>query len=233
MASYVAEGPFAGLEQRLRDRVTSTLVRRTYDKGNHLFSAGEDFAGLFWLRSGVTLSYNKHNGKRYEFAAPVYWGMWGAPAMLTRVHRSALQARSRCIVDWLPAREARTLADEPDFMKLVAKWTADDYARLLELLAVISINRSDERLLGYLRQVYTLARANPGDNARMQSDSGIAWPFTTVELAAFLALSRPHVSTILGRLNSEGRIRIDNRMLFIPEADEEPGAQDLRTGELR
>lgn len=227
MALHVAEGPFVGLEQRLKDRVSNALLRRTYEKGDHLYSAGEDFAGLFWLRSGVALSYNMHGGKRYEFAAPVYWGLWGAPAMLARTHNSALEARTRCVVDWLPPSETSALVDEPDFVKLVAKWTADDYAMLLELLAVISMNRSDDRLIGFLRRVYEVARANPDHGVRAPTETGIAWPFTTVELAAFLSLSRPHVSTILSRLSAEGKVRIEGRTLYMPDT---AGDKDRRPG---
>jgi len=216
MAMHVADGPFAGLERRLRERVDYALVRRTFDKGEHLYAAGNEYAGLFWLRSGVALAYNRR-GDRYEFAVPLHWGLWGAPSIITRKHNSALEARTRCVVDWLPPEATRALMEEAAFVRLVAKWTADDYAMLLDMLAVMSIGRSEDRLLGYLTRIHTFAVTNPDAMAGAQSGSGIAWPFTTVQLAAFLGLSRPHLSAILGRLNGDGRVRIADRQLYMPE----------------
>lgn len=216
MAFFVADTPFEGLDRRLRARVHKALVRRNYKKGDHLFLAGEDHRGLFWLRSGVALSYNGRGSAGYEFAAPVSWGLWGAPSILTGTHNSALEARSPCNVDWLPPEETQALMGEHGFVKLAAQWTADDYAMLLELLAVISISRSEDRLMGYLERVYRLALAKPDRRTGDHELSGIAWPFTTIQLAAFLALSRPHLSTIINRLSAENKVRIERKRLIIP-----------------
>ena len=55
-------------------------------------------------------------------------------------------------------------------------------------------------------------------DARYHGDdgAGIPWPFTTVQLAAFLGLSRPHLSTILNRPGAEGKARIEGRTLVMP-----------------
>lgn len=216
MAFYVTETPFAGLEPQAHDRVNSALVRRIVEKGEHIFSSGKDHRGLIWLRSGVALSYNTRGGRSYEFASPIYWGLWGAPSLFKGVHDTNLKAQTRCLVDWLPPEQTAVLMDEPSFVKLAARWTADDHAMLLELLAVISISRSEDRLMEFLTRIYKQGLANPERVETPEQDTGLIWPFTTVQLAAFLGLSRPHLSTILTRLASEDKARIEGRTLTMP-----------------
>jgi len=215
MALHFAATPFDPLERSLKERVTRALVRRVVKKGEHLYRAGDSHAGLFWLRSGVALSYNRRPGRGYEFAAPVYWGLWGAPSILTKTHNSALEARTQCVVDWLSPDATVRLMDEPGFVKLVAKWTADDYSMLLRLFSAISVTRSEERLMGYLTNVYRAGRANP-EAGGAEGPLDLPWPFTTIELAAFLSISRPHLSTLIGRLNQEGRMRLSGKRLEVP-----------------
>lgn len=227
MALHFADTPFDSIERSLKERVTRALVRRVVKKGEHLYRYGDSHAGLFWLRSGVALSYNRRPDRGYEFAAPVYWGLWGAPSILTKTHNSALEARTQCIVDWLSPDATARLMDEPGFVKLVAKWTSDDYSMLLRLFSAISVTRSEDRLMGYLTNVYRAGRANP-EATGADGPADLPWPFTTIELAAFLSISRPHLSTLIGRLNQEGRLRLSGKRLEIPlaplaDADAEQG----------
>ncbi|MCR9122799.1 MAG: Crp/Fnr family transcriptional regulator [Phyllobacteriaceae bacterium] len=215
MALHFAATPFDSLERDVKERVARALVRRVVKKGTHLYRSGDAHAGLFWLRSGVTLSYNRRPDRGYEFAAPVYWGLWGAPSILTKTHNSSMEARSQCVVDWLSPEATARLMENPAFVKLVAKWTADDYSMLLRLFSAISVTRSEDRLMGFLTNVYRAGRANP-ELPATDGPSDLPWPFTTVELAAFLSISRPHLSTLIGRLNQEGRLRLSGKRLDVP-----------------
>jgi len=220
MAINFRHSPFESLEPKLRASIEASLVRHSYRRGEKILQQRATFAGIIWMRSGVGMVDRRRPDGTLEFSSPLHWGIWGTEALMTGTYLGSLIAATHCVVSVLPASEARRFNEDAAFAKLVASWLSDDFALSVGTASALNASRTEERVMDYLSYMFRQAARQDStpDNGRQTS---VAWPFSVGQLAQFVSASRPHLSSILGRLESEGKIKLSDRRLSVPAVAEE------------
>ncbi|MCR9122798.1 MAG: Crp/Fnr family transcriptional regulator [Phyllobacteriaceae bacterium] len=215
MADNFERSPFEVLPQNLQAEISGALNRTVFAKGERLFQRGErNKIGLFWLRRGVTIFTQDELQGDFGFAWPFYWGIWGAPSLIGQQHAASWTTVTRCEMDVLPLEAVEKLSKNEAFSGLLSVWAARDLAISIHVSAVLNEQRTELKVQQYLHAVAKHALADP---ARRPSTgvTSIAWPFSKTDLARFLGVSRPHLSTVLGHLPPTCAVRIDGRYLSV------------------
>lgn len=224
MAINFRQSPFENLEPKLRASVEASLVQQDFKRGETILRQSGSFTGIVWLRSGVGMAERRRPDDSLEYSSPLHWGVWGTEALLKGSYLGTLIAATPCVASVLPAHDAHRFNADPAFSKLVADWLSDDFSLSVKAMSALSASRTDERVMDFLSYVYRQAARDTARSVSGQHGS-VAWPFSVGQLAQFVSVSRPHLSTILSRLSAEGKLSLAGRRLAIPAI-----ADELRKG---
>lgn len=218
MADNFERSPFESLPNDMQAEISGALVRTIFAKGERMFRRGApNEVGLFWLRRGVTIFTQDELQGDFGFAWPFYWGIWGAPSLIGQQHAASWTAVTRCEMDVLPLEAVKAFSKTEAFGSLLSVWAARDLAITIRVTSTLNEQRTDLKVQQYLHAIAKHALADP---ARRPSTglTSIPWPFSKTELARFLGISRPHLSTVLSHLPPTCAVRVDGRYLNVDPA---------------
>ncbi|MBO6552569.1 MAG: Crp/Fnr family transcriptional regulator [Roseitalea sp.] len=218
MAYKFKRSPFESLPKDMQTEIAGALARKTFAKGECIFRRGKpNTVGLYWLQRGVAIATRGEPQGDFGFAWPFYWGIWGAPSILGGEHTAWWTAVSSCEMDVLPLDTVKVLATDQAFNALLSTWAAEDLAISIRMSSILNEQRTELKVQHYLNAVARHALADPARRS-MSTQARVSWPFSKTELARYLSVSRPHLSTVLSQLSERSAVRIDGRHLSVDPA---------------
>ncbi len=212
MAVNYLVSPWESCDSDLQERIEEQSRQVIFEKGDLFYDAGDRFSALYVLQSGIAFLHRVDESGKYTLAVPVYRGTWGAPAFLTGIHTATFRASSTCSVKVVPGKVLHDLWDDGELQQTLRSMAETDFNFLLDVMGTLSQSDVESRLVSYLSKV--IASATPPGQKRLNT---IRWPFSLSELADWLSVSRPHLSSVVKTLRERRILEIGNGKVVLLE----------------
>ena len=192
------------------DEIVAAGRLARWKKGQTVLEIGLPRIGPIFVLSGILSLANWTSIDDIEFIFPIYQrSCFQLDAWMDTPSRSTAVAVSDVQAFVIPvAAYKELLARFPDLQRAFWAASANNVDTVMAVFAEFVSNSSDERLFAFLRR-YMRSVENI-DSERWP------WLISQGELANFLGTSRPHLSTIIGKLKNQGVLEMTRRELRVP-----------------
>ena len=205
---------FSGLNEPELAFLTARVVQRKYGAGELIFGEGEPCSGLYVVESGSVRIFKSSAGGREQVLSidgpgssiaelPVFDG-GNYPASAQSITASTLLFFSKQDFQLL-------CIQHPEVALKVLRVVGGRLRRLVGIIEELSFTTVRHRLAALLVR---LAKA---EGARSGTAAEFTLPVNNNELAAQIGTVRELVSRNLSRLQAEGLIEIDGRIIRVPD----------------
>lgn len=202
-------------------------VERRLARGEVLFIAGDEAAGLFVVVSGALRAFREGVDGREQVIHVERAGATIAelPVFDDKPYPSTVAAEEETVALFLDKRDVKALClKQPQIALAALKLLAGRLRKCAELVEALSLHEVDQRLARWLL-AEARARGRRGD-----AGLAVALALTNQQIAARIGSVREVVSRALARLQDNGLIALDGRSVTIP--DEEALAVYAESGSL-
>ncbi|MFN7931494.1 MAG: Crp/Fnr family transcriptional regulator [Blastocatellia bacterium] len=196
--------------------LSDRAVERRLAKGEVLFMAGDEAAGLFVIAEGAVRAYREGLDGREQVIHVERAGATIAelPVFDDRPYPSTVAAEEESLVLFIDRRDVRRLClEHPNIALAALKLLAERLRRCAELVEALSLREVDQRLahwlLGEVRRRGT----------RNQDGIQVTLALTNQQIAARIGSVREVVSRAFTRLQNNGLIVVDGRSVLIPNEE--------------
>lgn len=189
-------------------------VERRLARGEVLFMAGDEAAGLFVIVEGALRAYREGLDGReqvihVERAAATIAEL---PVFDDRPYPSTVAAEEDTLVLFIDKRDVKRLClEHPNIALAALKLLAERLRRCAELVESLSLREVDQRLARWLLGEARIRGTRAG--AEIQ----LTLALTNQQIAARIGSVREVVSRAFTRLQSNGLISVDGRAVLIPD----------------
>jgi len=193
------------------DELVTTRIRLR--KGDTLYRAGASFTALYAIRSGSLKTVLLAEDGRDQVAGYHMPGeLLGLDGIGNEVHECQAIALEDSEVCALPFdRIEHTARDFPAFQHNVHRSLSKEIARQRSLMLLLGTMRADQRLAAFLLDL------SQRYQARGYSSSEFILRMTREEIGSYLGLKLETVSRLLSRLQQEGLIQVQGRVVKLLE----------------
>lgn len=205
MAGNYLVSPWESCGPDLQEKIEEQSRQVIFEKGDVFCDAGDRFSALYVLQSGTAFLHRVDKSGKYTLAIPLYRGIWGAPAFLTGAHTATFRASSTCSVKVVPGKVLNDLWDDGRLQETVRTMAEVDFNFLLDVMGTLSQSDVESKLVSYMSKV--MALATPPGQKRLNT---MRWPFSISEMADWLSVSRPHLSSVVKSLRERRILEIGN-----------------------
>jgi len=193
------------------DELVTTRIRLR--KGDTLYRAGASFTALYSIRSGSLKSVLLAEDGRDQVAGYHMPGeLVGLDGIGRNVHECqaiALEDSEVCVLPF--DRVEQTARDHAAFQHNVHRCLSGEISRQRSLMLLLGTMRADQRLAAFLLDLSERYRA------RGYSASEFILRMTREEIGSYLGLKLETVSRLLSRLQQEGLIQVQGRVVKLLE----------------
>ena len=204
---------FAGLSETELQFLAQRAVPRTYAKGEILFTEGDPCAGLFVVESGQVRIFKSSPGGREQILAVEGPGSSVAelPLFDGGSYPASTAAVNEAKIFFISKQDFHSLClVHPQVPLKVLKVVGARLRRLVGIIEELSFTTVRSRLISVL-----VRRGKAGRKGR--EGIQIELPPSNQELAAEIGTVRELVSRNLSRLQAEGLISMEGKMVTIPD----------------
>jgi CRP/FNR family transcriptional regulator len=206
----LSDGLDAAAAQRADEIVTTRLRLR---KGDTLYRAGAAFTALYSIRSGSLKTVLLAEDGRDQVAGYHMPGeLVGLDGIGNDVHECqavALEDSEVCVMPF--DRIEQVARDHPVFQHNVHRQLSLEIARQRSLMLLLGTMRAEQRLAAFLLDL------SQRYQARGYSSSEFILRMTREEIGSYLGLKLETVSRLLSRLQQEGLIQVQGRVVKLLE----------------
>jgi CRP/FNR family transcriptional regulator len=205
---------FSSLDPEELDFLTSRVIQRKFAAGEFVFSEGEPCSGMHVIESGSIRIFKSSSGGREQVLS--IDGPGGSIAELPVFDGGNYPASAQAIVPtttvFLSKQDFQNLCRQhPDVALKILRVVGGRLRRLVGIIEELSFTTVRHRLAALLIRLGKSARKTDG------SPITFALPANNNELAAQIGTVRELVSRNLSRLQSEGLILVDGRVVTVPD----------------
>jgi CRP/FNR family transcriptional regulator len=189
-------------------------VERRLARGEILFVAGDEAAGLFVVVSGALRAFREGVDGREQVIHVERAGATIAelPVFDDKPCPSTVAAEEDAVVLFLDKRDVKALClKQPQIALAALKLLAGRLRKCAELVEALSLHEVDQRLARWL-----LAEAR-ARGQRSEAGLAVTLALTNQQIAARIGSVREVVSRALARLQHNGLIAVDGRSVTIPD----------------
>jgi|SRR5690242_9035111 len=206
----LSEGLDAATAKRV-DELVATRIRLR--KGDTLYRAGASFTSLYAIRSGSLKTLLLAEDGRDQVAGYHMSGeVLGLDGIGNNVHECQAIALEDTEVCPMPFDRIEQVArDHPTFQRNVHRYLSREIARQRALMLLLGTMRADQRLAAFLLDL------SQRYQARGYSSSEFILRMTREEIGSYLGLKLETVSRLLSRLQQEGLIQVQGRVVKLLE----------------
>ena len=205
---------FGDLSETELKALSDRTVERRLAKGEVLFVAGDDAAGMFVIAEGSLRAYREGLDGREQVIHVERAGATIAelPVFDDRPYPSTVAAEEETLVLFIDKRDVRRLClEHPNIALAALKLLAGRLRRCAELVEALSLREVDQRLANWL---LSAARVR---GTRSSEGLQFTLHLTNQQIAARIGSVREVVSRALTRLQNNGLIAVDGRDVRIPD----------------
>lgn len=207
---------FGGLNETELEALAERAVERRLARGEVLFMAGDDAAGLFVIAEGAVRAYREGLDGREQVIHVERAGATIAelPVFDDRPYPSTVAAEEETLVLFIDRRDVKRLClEHPNIALAALKLLAGRLRRCAELVEALSLREVDQRLARWLLSEARLRGVRTSE--RLQ----ITLALTNQQIAARIGSVREVVSRAFTRLQQNGLIAVDGRIVLIPDEE--------------
>lgn len=207
---------FGELSEAELHALAERAVERRLAKGEVLFIAGDEAAGLFVIAEGALRAYREGLDGREQVIHVERAGATIAelPVFDDRPYPSTVAAEEETTVLFIDKRDVKRFClDHPQIALAALKLLAGRLRRCAELVEALSLREVDQRLAHWL-----LGEARRR-GTRWSQGVQITLVLTNQQIAARIGSVREVVSRAFTRLQNNGLISVDGRAVLIPNED--------------
>ena len=207
---------FGELNETELKALAERAMERRLAKGEVLFVAGDEAAGLFVIAAGSVRAYREGLDGREQVIHVERAGATIAelPVFDDRPYPSTVAAEEETLVLFIDRRDVKRLCLEHPSIALAAlKLLAGRLRRCAELVEALSLREVDQRLAHWL--LGEARRRGTRHSERLQ----ITLALTNQQIAARIGSVREVVSRAFTRLQNNGLIAVEGRAVVIPDED--------------
>ena len=207
---------FGELSETELKALADRAMERRLAKGEVLFVAGDEAAGLFVIAEGSVRAYREGLDGREQVIHVERAGATIAelPVFDDRPYPSTVAAEEETLVLFIDRRDVKRLCLEHPSIALAAlKLLAGRLRRCAELVEALSLREVDQRLAHWL--LGEARRRGTRHSERLQ----ITLALTNQQIAARIGSVREVVSRAFTRLQNNGLIAVEGRAVVIPDED--------------
>lgn len=205
---------FGGLNEPELSSLAGRATERRLARGEILFMAGDEAAGLFVVVEGALRAYREGLDGREQIIHVERAGATIAelPVFDDKPYPSTVAAEEDSIVLFLAKTDVRALClSQPELALIALKLLAGRLRKCAELVEALSLREVDQRLARWL-----LAEARTRGR-RLSDKLELNLVLTNQQIAAHIGSVREVVSRALARLQQNGLIEVDGRHVFIAD----------------
>jgi CRP/FNR family transcriptional regulator len=207
---------FGELSEAELGALAERAVERRLARGEVLFVAGDEAAGLFVIAEGSLRAYREGLDGREQVIHVERAGATIAelPVFDDRPYPSTVAAEEETLVLFIDKRDVKRLCVEhPNIALAALKLLAGRLRRCAELVEALSLREVDQRLAHWLLSAARVrgSRGNEGLQFTLH--------LTNQQIAARIGSVREVVSRALTRLQNNGLIAVDGRVVQIPDEE--------------
>jgi CRP/FNR family transcriptional regulator len=207
---------FGALSEAELQALAERAVERHLARGEVLFVAGDEAAGLFVIAEGSLRAYREGLDGREQVIHVERAGATIAelPVFDDRPYPSTVAAEEETLVLFIDKRDVKRLCVEhPNIALAALKLLAGRLRRCAELVEALSLREVDQRLAHWLLSAARVrgSRGNEGLQFTLH--------LTNQQIAARIGSVREVVSRALTRLQNNGLIAVDGRVVQIPDEE--------------
>lgn len=207
---------FGELTETELSALAERAVERRLARGEVLFIAGDEAAGLFVIAVGAVRAYREGLDGREQVIHVERAGATIAelPVFDDRPYPSTVAAEEETIVLFIDKRDVKRLClDHPNIAFAALKLLAGRLRRCAELVEALSLREVDQRLAHWLLSAARVRGTRGGEGLQFTMH------LTNQQIAARIGSVREVVSRALTRLQQNGLIAVDGRAVQIPDED--------------
>jgi CRP/FNR family transcriptional regulator len=206
----LSEGLDGATAKRVDELVTTRIRLR---KGDTLYRAGASFTAVYAIRSGSLKTVLLAEDGRDQVAGYHMPGeLVGLDGIGSDVHEAQAIALEDSEVCVLPFDRIEQIAREhPAFQHNVHRNLSREIGRQRSLMLLLGTMRADQRLAAFLLDL------SERYHARGYSSSEFILRMTREEIGSYLGLKLETVSRLLSRLQQEGLIQVQGRVVKLLE----------------
>lgn len=208
---------FSELDQPTLSALAERSVERTFNKGDVLFVAGEEARGLYVIVEGSVRAYRESVDGREQVIHIERAGATVAevPVFDDGTFPSSVAAEENTKVLFIDKRDVRLLClQHPEITLAALKVLAKRLRRCAELVETLSLREVGQRLARFL-----LAEARRKGSPKIGGQATVKLTLTNQQIAARIGTVREVVSRAFTRLQQDGLIEVQGRVLSIPDPD--------------
>ena len=212
IAALRRTGLFGGLNESELDSLAKRAVEHRLNRGEILFMAGDEAAGLFVIAEGSLRAYREGVDGREQIIHVERAGATIAelPVFDDKPYPSTVAAEEESIVLFLAKRDVRALClTNPEVALTALKLMAGRLRKCAELVEALSLREVDQRLARWL---LTESRTR---GQRLTDCLELNLVLTNQQIAAHIGSVREVVSRALARLQQNGLIEVEGRHVVI------------------
>ncbi len=205
---------FGELTETELSALAERAVERRLARGEVLFIAGDEAAGLFVIAVGAVRAYREGLDGREQVIHVERAGATIAelPVFDDRPYPSTVAAEEETIVLFIDKRDVKRLClDHPNIAFAALKLLAGRLRRCAELVEALSLREVDQRLAHWLLSAARVRGTRGGEGLQFTMH------LTNQQIAARIGSVREVVSRALTRLQQNGLIAVDGRTISIPD----------------
>ncbi|HEX4947498.1 MAG TPA: Crp/Fnr family transcriptional regulator [Blastocatellia bacterium] len=207
---------FGALSDAELAALAERAVERRLARGEVLFVAGDEAAGLFVIAEGSLRAYREGLDGREQVIHVERAGATIAelPVFDDRSYPSTVAAEEETLVLFIDKRDVKRLClERPNIALAALKLMAGRLRRCAELVEALSLREVDQRLADWLLSAARMHGTRVGENLQFTLH------LTNQQIAARIGSVREVVSRALTRLQNNGLIVVDGRVVQIPDEE--------------
>ncbi len=207
---------FSGLSEIELRALAERAIERRLSRGELLFVAGDEAAGLFVIVSGALRAFREGADGREQVIHVERAGATIAelPVFDDKPYPSTVASEEETTVLFLAKRDVKALClEHPEIALAALKMLAGRLRKCAELVEALSLREVDQRLARWL---LSEARSR---GKRCASGIEVTLVLTNQQVAARIGSVREVVSRALARLQQNNLIVVDGRRISIPDEE--------------
>lgn len=188
---------------------------RPVQKGEHIFCEGSKFTSVYAVRSGTVKAFSITEDGREQVAGFYFPGEFlGMDGISRNIHQSnavALETSAVCEIPFKSLGElsAKLPSLQSHFFQLMSREITEDQ----QLIALLTKNSADERFAAFLLSI------SSRNSRRNLSVNRFRLAMSRMDIGNYLGLTIETISRIIGRLQKQGIVVINNKEVEIVEFD--------------
>ena len=188
---------------------------RPVQKGEHIFYEGGTFTSIYAVRSGTVKTFSISEDGREQVAGFYFPGeLLGMDGISRNIHQSnavALETSAVCEIPFKSLGElsAKLPSLQSHFFQLMSREITEDQ----QLITLLGKSSAEERFAAFLLSI------SSRNSRRNLSSTRFRLPMSRVDIGNYLGLTIETISRVIGRLQKQEIVVINNKEVEIVQYD--------------